>query len=101
MAMDNDFSLEAILEQLDEEEDAEILTGWATSLYAQIHQCHNAAKLAALAEDISGYEYWFETSRQYSEVFWQLQERIRYLRDRTALELQWLIDALPPNCGED
>jgi hypothetical protein len=99
--MDDDFSLEALLEQLDEEEDAEVLNGWATSLYKKMIQCHDAAKLAALTEDISGYQYWFDQSRQYKAIFWQVRERLRHLRDRTTLELQWLIDSMPPELSEN
>jgi hypothetical protein len=99
--MDDDFTLEDILEHLDDEVDAEVLSAWATTLQNGACQCYEAAKLAVVAEDGSGYQHWFDQGREYSAALWQVRERLCYLRDRTSLELQWLIDALPPEASED
>jgi hypothetical protein len=99
--MDDDFSLDNILEQLEGEVALDLLPEWGYSLYDKAHQCHEAAKLALIADDLPGYEYWYDQSRQYSEAFWKVRDRIRYFKDRAVLEVQWLLEDLAPYFSED
>jgi hypothetical protein len=89
-------SLENILDQLDDEESAEVFGQWTALIQQRAAHCADAARLAIAAEDLSGIQYWSAQLHECTAAIEQIRERIRHLRDATSLELQWLLDSCPP-----
>lgn len=99
--MDDQLDLEEILSRLDEEVSADVLNHWAALLYQRAVHSTDAAYLAVAAEDVEGYIYWLDQLHQSNEVLGHLRQRLRYLRDRTSLELQWLQADLDTHLAEE
>jgi hypothetical protein len=90
--LENYLTLGDILSQLNEEDSAEILAHWADLIQQIAAHRSNAVHLAIAAEDKPGCEYWLKQLHECTEAIDQIRERLRYLRDSTTLELQWLKD---------
>lgn len=90
--MDDQLNLEDMLAQLSEEESAEVFGRWTALIQQRAAHCTDAAKLAAMAEDISGFEYWSAQLHECTAAIAQIRQRICHLRDASSLELQWLLD---------